>query len=70
MSNGTYDIMKYTIQIGLPSLAVLYASLAEVWNLLNAPEVVGTITALVTFGSAILGISSATYTRKEEDNYV
>lgn len=64
MSNRTYDIIKYTVQIGLPAIAVLYYSLAEVWGLPLAEEVVGTITAVVTFGSTLLGITSATYNRK------
>lgn len=67
MSNKNYDIVKYSIQIGLPSLAILYASLSEVWGLPNSEQVVGTITAIVTFGSALLGISSATYNRKDSE---
>ena len=61
MSNKQYDICKYIVQLLLPALATLYAALASVWGLPYTEEVVQTITALVTFLSAILGISNAAY---------
>lgn len=60
-SNKAYDIAKYTVQLLLPALAALYAALAGVWELPYTEEVVQTITALVTFLSAALGISNAAY---------
>lgn len=61
MSNKMYDLAKYTTQIVLPATAGLYAALAGIWGLPNPDAVVGTLTALVTFLSTLLGISSAKY---------
>lgn len=61
MSNKTYDVLKYVVQLLLPALATLYAALAAVWGLPYTEQVVQSVTALVTFLSAVLGISNAAY---------
>ena len=66
MSNKVYDILKYITQIVLPAIATLYFALSDVWNLPYAEQVVGTITAIVTFLGVILGISSANYNKESE----
>lgn len=71
MSNKVYDICKYIVQLLLPALATLYAALAAVWGLPYTEEVVQTVTAIVTFLSAVLGITNAAYykhTAKNADN--
>lgn len=61
MSNKVYDILKWVAQIVLPALATLYFTLAGIWQLPYAEEVVGTITAVDTFLGILLGISTIKY---------
>ena len=66
MSNKVYDILKYITQIGLPALGTLYFTLSNIWGFPYAEEVVGTISAIVTFLGILLGISSAKYKKEGE----
>lgn len=68
MTNKTYDLLKYVIQIVLPAVATLYVALASVWNLPYSEQVAGTITAIVTFGSTVLCITSANYQKGDVKN--
>ena len=64
LSNKVYDALKYITQIVLPAIGTLYFALSGIWGLPNAEQVVGTITAIVTFLGVILGISSANYNKE------
>lgn len=66
MSNKVYDVLKYVTQIGLPAVGTLYFALSGIWGLPYAEQVVGTITAVVTFLGVLLGISSANYNKSKE----
>lgn len=66
MSNKVYDVLKYVTQIGLPALGTLYFTLSNIWGFPYAEEVVGTISAIVTFLGILLGISSAKYKKESE----
>lgn len=66
MSNKVYDVLKYITQIGLPALGTLYFALSGIWGFPYAEQVVGTITAIVTFLGVLLGISSANYKKEEK----
>lgn len=66
MSNKVYDILKFSATIVLPALGTLYFALSGIWGFPYGEEVVGTITAVVTFFGVILGISNANY-KKEDD---
>ena len=68
MSNETYDILKKIAQIWLPAIGTLYFSLAQIWQLPYAEQVVGSITAIDCFLGAILGISTIMYKKGEKDN--
>jgi len=59
MSNRTYDRLKFVAMILLPAIGTAYFSLADIWDLPKAMEVVGTITIVDTFLGALLGISNA-----------
>lgn len=61
MSNKTYDTIKHITQTGLPALGACYAALSHIWGWPYGPEVTASVTAIVTFLSAILGVSSAMY---------
>lgn len=67
IDNKIYDILKYVCQIALPAIGTLYFALAQIWNFPYAEQIVGTIAAITTFLGVLLGISSYTY-RKDENN--
>lgn len=56
-----YDVLKFIAQVGLPALGTLYFTLAGVWGLPSAEEVVATIIAIDTFLGVVLQISSANF---------
>ena len=60
-SKNTYDFLKWVAQFLLPAAGTLYFALANIWNLPNGEQVVGTITAVDTFLGVLLGISSNAY---------
>lgn len=66
MSNKVYDVLKYITQIGLPAIGALYFTLSNIWGFPYAEEVVGTISAIVTFLGILLGISNAKYKKESE----
>lgn len=65
ISDKVYDILKWVAQFFLPALATLYFALAQIWGFPFGEEIVGTITALDTFLGVILGISTASYKKKQ-----
>lgn len=68
LTNAAYDKLKPLVQVVLPAVATLYFALANIWNLPNAEQVVGTIAAITTFLGVVLGISTSNY-NKSEDGY-
>lgn len=65
---GVYDVLKRVAQIWLPAAGTLYYTVAAIWGLPAAEEVVGTVMAVDTFLGIVLGISSASYAKT--DKYV
>lgn len=61
VNNRLYDFAKRTTMIYLPALGTLYFALAGIWNFPKPEEVVGSITALVTFLGVVLHISNNQY---------
>ena len=61
MSNETYDALKEITTVWLPALGTLYFVLSGIWGLPLGEQVVGSITALVTFLGTILHISTKNY---------
>lgn len=62
-----YDRIKWVAMILLPACGTLYFTLAGIWNLPFAEQVVGTITAVDTFLGVLLGISNYNYTKAVEE---
>lgn len=60
-SGKTYDFVKKLVQMILPALGTLYFSLANLWDLPAAEQVVGTLTAFTLFLGVLVGISSNRY---------
>ncbi len=58
-----YDWLKWIAQIFLPGVGTLYFTLAGIWGLPNADEIVGTIMAVDLFLGLILGISQVQYNK-------
>ena len=66
MTNKTYDVLKFIATIILPALGTLYFALAQIWGFPYGEEIIGTITAIVTFLATILKVSSVQYYKAEE----
>ena len=62
-----YDLLKWVAQIVLPALGTLYFTIASIWGLPYAEQVVGTVTAVDAFLGVVLGISTVSY--KKSDNF-
>lgn len=61
MNNKLYNFLKNVVQLFLPAFSTLYLSLAGIWNLPYAQQVVGSATALATFLGVLLRISTKSY---------
>lgn len=59
-----YDILRYIANYVLPGLGTLYFALAQIWILPYGEQVVGTVTAIVTFLNVLLGISNNAYNKQ------
>lgn len=57
----TYDLIKAFVQLWLPAIGTLYFTLAQIWGLPGAEQVLGTIVAISTFFGVTLKISSKNY---------
>lgn len=66
MSNKCYDVLKWIALIVLPAIGALYFALSQLWGLPYAEEIVGTITAVDTFLGALLGVSTASYQKRDK----
>lgn len=61
ITGKTYDVLKFIAQVGLPAFGTLYFTLAGLWGLPSAEEVVATIVAVDTFLGVLLQISSSNF---------
>ena len=68
LSNRTYDILKYIVQIVLPAIGALYYGLSNIWNLPYTEQIVGTIAIVCTFLGTLLGISTHYYNKENDDS--
>lgn len=59
-----YDILRYIANYVFPGLGTLYFALSQIWGLPYGEQVVGTMTALVTFLNVLLGISNNAYEKQ------
>ena len=65
LSNKVYDVLKWIAMYLLPAVGTLYFALSGIWGFPYGEQVVGTITAVDTFLGVSLGISTATYNKRE-----
>ena len=67
LKNETYDVLKWITTIVLPACGTLYFALSGIWGFPYGEQIVGTITAIVTFFGVILGISTKNYYKEAQD---
>lgn len=65
LPDKVYNVLKWLTMIVLPALATLYFALSGIWGFPYGEQVVGTITALVTFFGVVLGVSTAQYNKSK-----
>jgi hypothetical protein len=65
LSTQAYDFLKPIATTYLPAAGTLYFTVAQIWGLPAATEVVGTIVAINTFLGVVLGISTRSYNQSE-----
>lgn len=61
MSDKLYNILKHAAAIGFPALSALYYTVAQIWNIPDTKEVMGTISAVNVFVGALVGVSYVKY---------
>lgn len=66
LKNGTYDVLKWLVQVVIPAAATFYALLGGLWGYPNIVEVVTSMTGLALFLSTIMGLSKKAYERDPE----
>lgn len=60
-----YDRLKFAAQIVFPAIGTLYFTIAGIWGLPAAEEVVGTIVAVDAFLGVVLQLSSNAYSQSD-----
>lgn len=62
LKNKTYDILKWILITVIPALILLITTLGTIYNFEDVSNIIClTISAIATFISSILGISSSNY---------
>jgi len=64
-SKKAYDRLKEFAMVWLPGLGTLYFTVASIWDLPYAAQVVGTVTAIDTFLGLVLHISVKAYNNSD-----
>lgn len=63
LQDWLYDFLRWVANYLLPGSGTLYFALAQIWHLPYGEQVVGTVTAIVTFLNVLLGISNNAYNK-------
>ena len=66
MSNKLYDILKWTLLVGVAPTIALITGLGELYNF-DKSLIIGTISLIATFLGAVTGISNISYKKKESE---
>lgn len=67
LSNVWYKRFKFVALVVLPALGALYFSIAQIWGLPAAEQVVGTIVALDTFLGLLVKAAESSYDKVQEN---
>ena len=65
VSSSAFDLIRGLVEVTLPALATLYATLATIWDLPGSERVVLTIAALTTFLGVFLKIQRGAYNKSD-----
>ena len=65
LKDSTYNLLKWICLIALPALAVLYFTLAKIWDLPYGAEITATINAIALFIGALIGVSQHTINKED-----
>lgn len=65
LGDSAYNRLKNSTTVIIPAVGALYFTLAQIWHLPKAEEVVGSLAALNTFLGVTLGISTRSYNRSD-----
>jgi imidazoleglycerol phosphate synthase glutamine amidotransferase subunit HisH len=65
LGDATYTAVKNIAAIVLPAFGALYFTLAQIWHLPNAEQVLGTVAAVNTFFGVVLGIATKSYNNSD-----
>ena len=63
MSNKLYDILKWSLLVGVAPTITLITGLGELYNF-DTALIIGTISLIATFLGTITGISNINYKKK------
>jgi len=66
LNDQLYSVTKWTVQIVLPAMATLYATIGDLWGWPHLVEVPATFTAIAMFLGIVLGISTHGYYNSTE----
>lgn len=66
LNDKVYNVLKPIATTVLPGLGALYFTLAQIWGLPNAEEVVGTIAAVNVFLGLLINVTSVQYNRSDK----
>lgn len=65
LPSNVYDGVKNTALVILPAIGAFYFTVAQIWGLPAAEEVLGTIVSLETFLGALVGVNKILYKNSE-----
>lgn len=64
MSNKLYDVLKWIALVALDAVGLFYSTIAGIWGLPYGDQVLETCVALSVLLGALVGVSSAQYSKK------
>lgn len=67
LDNKTYDFLKWTVIILLPSFTTFVATVGTIYHLEWVIQLVALMTAFTTFLGSVIGVSSKNYSMEVED---
>lgn len=66
LSKKQYDIIKWLTVVLLPAVGTLYFAFATIWNFPAGEQVLGSLLAIQTFISVLIGVSTKQYEESGE----
>ena len=67
MTNKVYDILKWVSVIVVPAIVLLINTLGGIWGWEHTTEISATVSAIGVFIGALIQISSARYSKEQEN---